>query len=100
MEGFESYLFRYNEGLSQVFKSLGLEYHNISATAYILSFIVTIVLMYLFVRSGLLKWMMKKDEKDYYAFIFIQTISLTGVYLMGGIVPILVTVTNLVGFTL
>jgi len=89
MEMFESFLFRCNEGLAEIFQSLGLEFHTLSLGTFILMMISYLLVIYLLVKLRVPQRVSSYDKELKYT-PYIIMVFLTGVpYLMAGLLPLL-----------
>ena len=89
MEILESFLFRCNEGLAEIFQSLGLEFHAISSNIFILMMITYLLLMYLLVKLRVPQRISSYDKELKYTPFIIMVFLIGVLYLMAGLLPLL-----------
>lgn len=89
MELFESFLFRCNEGLAEIFQSLGLKFHALSADTFIFMVISYILLIYLLVKLRVVQRINSYDKELKYTPYIIMTLIIGILYFTGALLALL-----------
>jgi len=85
IKSFESFLFRYNEGMAETFRSIGLSYHSITAMEFLLMVVTTVLIIYLFIRVGLVESLLERDRENRYFFPLVMVAAIVDIYLDKGV---------------
>jgi len=89
VEILESFLFRCNEGLAEIFQILGLEFHALSLGTFILMMMTYLLVMYLLVKLKVPQRISSYDKELKYTPFIIMVFLIGVLYFMAGLLLLL-----------